>query len=132
MTKTLSPTPTNPAVFRLGKVERKFRAFAEELNMEPGPLLEKLLGEGVTQTQLAEQIGCTRQAVGVLAGRYGLEFPGAKLDLDEESRRVSGATNFADYVKKFWGELTQKQMATQLGASLSTIKRRIKALQSDK
>jgi DNA-binding XRE family transcriptional regulator len=129
MTRTKAPTPKNPAVYRLGKVERKFRSFAEEQDTEPGALLVKLLNEGVTQTQLAETIGCTRQAVGVLAGRYGLEFPGAKLDLDVEAKRVSGCRNFKSYVKKFWGELTQKQMAEQLGASLSTIKRRIKDLQ---
>lgn len=128
MTQTQVPTPTNPAVYRLGKVEKKFQEYAESAGYEPGPLLEKLLEEGVTQTQLAEVLKCTRQAVGVLASRYGLEFPGAKLDLDEEAHRVSGAKDFKDYVKKFWGELTQKQMSEQLGASLSTIKRRIKAL----
>lgn len=128
MTNTATPTPTNPHVYRLGKVERKFREFAENIEKDPGELLVQLLEEGVTQTQLAEQMGCTRQAVGVLAKRYGLEFPGAKLDLDDVARQVSGAKDFKDYVKKFWGELTQKQMAEQLGTSLSTIKRRIKAL----
>ena len=128
MIQTTAPTPTNPHVYRLGKVERRFQEFAETAEMKPGQLLEKLLGEGVTQTQLASELSCTRQAVGVLASRYGLEFPGAKLDLDEAAKASSGAKNFKDYVKKFWGDLTQKQMADQLGASLSTIKRRIKDL----
>lgn len=123
-----APTPQNPVVHRLGKVERRFREFAEAAEMEPGALLEKLLEEGVTQTDLARSLECTRQAVGVLASRYGLEFPGAKLDLDEMVQRTTNAKDFAEYVGLFWGELTQQQMADQLDASLSTIKRRIKML----
>ena len=131
-TKTKKPTPDNPAVHRCGKVERRLREFAEELEMEPGELLVQLLDEEVTQTALAEKLECTRQAVGVLAKRYGLEFPGAELDLDEIARQVSDASDFEDYVNRYWGAMTQVQMAEQLGASLSTIKRRIKKLQTTK
>ena len=131
-TKIKKPTPSNPAVHRLGKVERRLREFADELDMEPGELLVQLLEEEVTQTALAEKLECTRQAVGVLAKRYGLEFPGAELDLDETARQVSSASDFEDYVNRYWGQMTQAQMAEQLGASLSTIKRRIKKLQATK
>ena len=130
MTTTTAPTPSNPAVYRLGKVERRFRAHAEASAMTPGDLLLKLLEDGVTQTELSTLLACTRQAVGILASRYGLEFPGAKLDLDAAAESMSNCADFESYVKTFWvtGQLTQKDISEQLGASLSTIKRRIKSL----
>jgi DNA-binding XRE family transcriptional regulator len=96
--------------------------------MEPAALLEQLLEEGVTQVQLANQIGCTRQAVGVLAARHGFEFPGAKVDLDDVVRQVSGHDSFQSYIDTFWGDMTQAEMAEQLGISLSTMKRRCKEI----
>lgn len=121
-------TATAEAQNRVGKVERVFRALAEKVGMLPGQLLEQLLEEGVTQVQLADQIGCTRQAVGVLAARHDRVFPGAKVDLDDLVRRVSAAKNFQAYVNLFWGEMTQAEMAEQLGISLSTMKRRCKEI----
>jgi len=130
MTTIEAPTPQNPAVYRLGKVERRFRAHAAEADVTPGDLLVSLLDQGVTQTELANLLGCTRQAVGILASRYGLGFPGAKLDLDTAAQEASNCQDFQHYVQEFWvsGALTQKEISKQLGASLSTIKRRIKAL----
>lgn len=119
-------TPDNPLIQRIGKVERKFRAMADAIDMSPGDMLIQLMEEGVTQVQLAEHLECTRQAVAILATRYGLEFPGAKVDIDDVARQVSGASDFQDYIDKFWGELTQTEMADQLGVSLSTLKRRCK------
>lgn len=121
-------TNTEAPAKRVGKVERTFGALADKVNMEPAALLEQLLEEGVTQVQLAEQIGCTRQAVGVLAARHGLEFPGAKVDLDDVVSQVSTATNFQEYIDMFWGDMTQAEMAEQLGISLSTMKRRCKEI----
>lgn len=122
MTSTIAAQP------RVGKVERIFRALAEKVGMLPVQLLEQLLEEGVTQVQLADQIGCTRQAVGVLAARHDRVFPGAKVDLDDLVRRVSDTHDFQTYVDTFWGEMTQAEMAEQLGISLSTMKRRCKEI----
>lgn len=122
MTSTVSVQP------RVGKVERIFCALAEKVGMLPAQLLEQLLDEGVTQVQLAEQIGCTRQAVGVLAARHNRVFPGAKVDLDDLVRQVSDADGFQDYIDTYWGEMTQAEMSDQLGISLSTMKRRCKEI----
>jgi len=113
---------------RMGRVERKWRAAAHKLNRDPKELLAGMITEGVTQTQLADQLGCTRQAVAVMARRYGLEFPGARLDLDSAAE-AHGSDSFEAYVDAFWGSLTQEQMAEQLDVSLSTLKRRIKKIQ---
>ena len=121
-------TQATQTVTRVGKVERIFRELADKVGMEPAALLEQLLEEGVTQVQLANRIGCTRQAVGVLAARHGLEFPGARVDLDDVVSQVSSAETFQDYVDTFWGDMTQAEMAEQLGISLSTMKRRCKEI----
>jgi len=113
---------------RLGKVERAWRARAHKLERDPKELLESMIVEGVTQTQIAEQLNCTRQAVAVMARRHGLSFPGARLDLDTAAE-AHGSTNFETYMDQFWGDLTQEQMAEQLQVSLSTLKRRIKKIQ---
>jgi DNA-directed RNA polymerase specialized sigma24 family protein len=112
----------------MGKVERAWRARAYKLGRDPRELLESMIVEGVTQTQIAEQLNCTRQAVAVMASRHGLEFPGARLDVDAAAE-VHGCKSFEDYMDQFWGELTQEQMAEQLEVSLSTLKRRIKCVQ---
>jgi transcriptional regulator with XRE-family HTH domain len=124
-------TPENPNVYRLGRVERTFRAMAEELGFQPGEFLQALLAENCTQAQLAQRIGCTRQAVGILASRYGLEFPGARMDFDHEATRF-GATDFSHYVEIFGDKLTQREMAAEIGTSLSTIKRLIRKVLSAK
>lgn len=120
-------TTTVASPYRTGKVERIFCALAEKLDLKPSGLLEQLLEEGVTQVQLAQQIGCTRQAVGVLAARLGYVFPGAKVDLDDVVQQVSTCQNFQEYIDTFWGDMTQAEMSDQLGISLSTMKRRCKA-----
>lgn len=113
---------------RRGRVERALRLKADDLGMTPKKLLQTLISEGVTQRQIAEELGCTRQAVSIMAERHGVGFPGARYDLDEAAKRVSEAKNFRQFVKMFWGEFTQKQMAEMLGTSSSTVKRRIREL----
>jgi len=124
---TPAPTPTAPAVYRLGRVERRFRELADRLKLDPGALLQKLLAEGVTQNQIAEQLGCTRQAVGVLGRRYGLVFPGARANLNVESLRL-GYPSFKAYYTSAKEDQSQGQIADSLGVSLSTVKRRAKSL----
>lgn len=126
-----NPTPDNPNVFRIGKVERRFREMAEDVELTPGELLQALIDEGVTQTKLAEIIDCTRQAVGILGQRYGLDFPGARADLDESVRQHTTCEDFTEYVEMYGGSISQKSMAEMLGTSLSTLKRRIKVLGLD-
>lgn len=127
MTEPYVPTPSSPAVYRLGRVERRFRELADQLDMGPGALLLQLLREGVTQNQLAEKLRCTRQAVGVLGRRYGLSFPGARADLDAQAQKL-GHESFEIYYKSVVSSLTQGQIADSLGVSLSTVKRRAKTL----
>jgi len=122
---TASKTKPKGPVHRLGRVEGNFRAMADQISLTPKVLLEKLVLEGVTQKKLSELLVCTRQAVGVLAERYGVEFPGAKLDLDTQVREKTGCRTFATFYKKVGAERTQSQMADELGVSLSTVKRRI-------
>jgi transcriptional regulator len=122
------PSPGNPHVQRLGRVEKRFRELADAAGKDPGELLKELLDKGVTQTDLSEALECTRQAVGVMARRYGLEFPGARLDLNEAARQVSTQRDFKTFVEHYWGLLTQEQMAEELGTSVSTLKRRIRKM----
>ena len=126
--KVNQPSPENPHVQRLGRVEKRFRELAEAAGKEPGILLSELMEKGVTQTELSQALECTRQAVGVLARRYGLDFPGARLDLNEAARQVSTQRDFKTFVEHYWGLLTQEQMAEELGTSVSTLKRRIRKL----
>lgn len=121
-------TSTSKGRPRIGKVERIFCSLARKVEMSPAQLIEQLLDEGVTQSQLAAQIGCTRQAVGVLASRHGRVFPGARVNLDDIARQVSGSKDFQGYIDVFWGDMTQAEMADQLGISLSTMKRRCKEI----
>jgi len=113
---------------RMGKVERAWRARAHNLERDPRELLESMIVEGVTQTQIADELHCTRQAVAVMARRHGLSFPGARLDLDTAAE-AHGSDSFETYMDEFWGDLTQEQMSEQLKVSLSTLKRRIKRIQ---
>ena len=122
------PTPHNPRIFRMGKVERRFQSLAEKAGMPPGEFLRKLIQDGVTQTELSEKLLCTRQAVAVLAGRYGLEFPGARIDIDEAVQQTSTCLNLEQFLTVFWGQMTQEEMASHLGVSLSTLKRRIREM----
>jgi transcriptional regulator len=126
--KKNQPSPGNPHVQRLGRVEKRFRELADAAGKDPGELLKELLDKGVTQTDLSEALECTRQAVGVMARRYGLEFPGARLDLNEAARQVSTQRDFKTFVEHYWGLLTQEQMAEELGTSVSTLKRRIRKM----
>lgn len=126
-----TPTPDNPNIQRLGKVERKLRSLAKAVEKEPGEFLESIINDGTSQTEVAEALGCTRQAVAAMASRYGLEFPGVSLDLDDLVTE-KGFETFAAYVDQNWGNMTQEEMAEDVGVSLSTLKRRIRTIQSER
>jgi len=122
------PSPDHPRVLRQGRVERGLRELADAAGKTPGELLRELMEGGITQTALSEALGCTRQAVGVMARRYGLRFIGSRLDLTEVVQRSTDNESFEGFVKEHWGKKTQQEMAETLGISVSTVKRRIKRM----
>lgn len=109
---------------RIGRVEKAFRLMAAGMDLEPQGLLAKLIEEGVTQSEIAEQLNCTRQAVGILADRYNCEFPGARIDENDVSKSAAGMS-FQRYIRIYGKTKSQAEMARELNISLSTLRRRL-------
>jgi hypothetical protein len=108
----------------MGVVEKKFLGFAKRKRQRPAAYMKSLVEAGATQSELAERLGCTRQAVGRLAKKYGVVFPGCEIDIDAVALDVWGEP-FSDYVRGS-PEERYEDMAEDLGVSLSTFKRRVK------
>lgn len=107
-----------------GLVETKFRAYAKKKRKDPAVYMKELVESGVTQSALADTLGCTRQAIGRIAKKYGVTFPGCEIDIDAVALAKWGES-FDDHVQ---GNPDHRyvDMAADLGISLSTFKRRVK------
>lgn len=109
-----------------GVIEKKFRRFAEAAGKTPKQYMSELIEAGVTQSTLAERLDCTRQAVGRIASKYDLFFPGCQLNVDELAEQVWGES-LEKHIKSNSGKSYNK-MAEELGVSNSTLKRRVRDL----
>lgn len=107
----------------MGIVERRFKKRAKKRNMGPKAFMKHLISKGHTQNAVAKWLGCTRQAVGRIAKKYGLVFPGCEIDIEAVACEVWGET-FSKHVKTSGDRY--EDMAEQLGVSISTFKRRVK------
>jgi hypothetical protein len=109
-----------------GLVETKFRDYAKKKRKDPAKYMAELVESGVTQSALADQLGCTRQAVGRIAKKYGVSFPGCEIDIDAVALSKWGSS-FDNHVNKN-PDQRYVDMAAELGVSLSTFKRRVKQM----
>lgn len=109
-----------------GLVEAKFMKHAARKKKKPAQYMAELVAHGVTQSQLAEKLGCTRQAIGRIAKKYGVSFPGCEIDIDAVAASRWGES-FDDYVQNN-PDKRYVDLAEELGVSLSTFKRRIKQM----
>ena len=110
----------------MGFVEDKFEKAARKAKKTPAKYMAGLRDTGVTQKALADKLGCTRQAIGRLADKLGVPFPGCAINIDAVARVVWGipfAAAITDYPEERYVD-----MAEELGVSLSTFKRRVKEL----
>lgn len=108
----------------MGLIENKFKRFAEVSKKKPEVLMRELIEAGVTQSALAERLDCTRQAIGRIARKWGLEFPGCEIDIEAKAKKIWGMS-FEAYIKRYPDE-RYVDMALELEVSLSTFKRRVK------
>ena len=108
----------------MGLIETKFKRFAKNSKKKPEALMKELIEAGVTQRALAERLDCTRQAIGRIARKWGLEFPGCEIDIETKAKKIWGMS-FEAYIKRYPNE-RYADMAVELGVSLSTFKRRVK------
>lgn len=109
-----------------GVIESKFNRYAENAGKEPAQYLAELIEGGVTQSALAARLDCTRQAVGRIAKKFDLRFPGCEIDIDELAQQVWGCT-VKQYVKAH-PSISYREMADALDVSISTFKRRVRQL----
>lgn len=109
-----------------GLVEAKFKEQAASKGKKPAKYMKELVASGVTQSQMAEALGCTRQAIGRIAKKYGVVFPGCEIDIDAVALARWGES-FDDHVQSN-PDKRYIDMAEELGVSLSTFKRRIKRM----
>ena len=110
----------------MGLVENRFKRFADAAGQDPAEYMADLVAGGATQKALAKRLECTRQAVGRIARKYEVEFPGCEIDIDAVAEEELGMS-FQKYVKKHPDE-RYVDIAETLGISLSTVKRRVKEL----
>ena len=110
----------------MGAVEDQFLRHAKRARKTPQQLMQTLVDRGVTQNALATKLNCTRQAIGRLASKYGVEFPGCSIDIEAVAKHIWGES-FEDYIANH-PDVRYEDMALELGVSLSTFKRRVKKL----
>lgn len=108
----------------MGLIETKFKRYAKNSKKKPEAYMKELISAGVTQKALADRLDCTRQAVGRIARKWGLEFPGCEIDIETKARRIWGES-FKAHIKNN-PDACYADMAMELEVSLSTFKRRVK------
>ena len=110
----------------MGAVEDQFHRHAKKARKTPTQFMQALVEKGVTQSRLASRLNCTRQAIGRLARKYGVAFPGCRINIDAVATQVWGES-FDKHMEDN-PDVSYEDMAEELQVSLSTFKRRVKQM----